>query len=126
MIIQSAERFGLSQLHQLRGRVGRGHLQSYCYLFTESETDKAKNRLQFMEHHTNGLKIAEFDLQTRGPGEVFSVIQHGFPSLKIANFSDLELISLSQKILNDLIKDKKFKLSSLMSQINFKENILNN
>lgn len=126
MIIQSAERFGLSQLHQLRGRVGRGHLQSYCYLFTESETDKAKSRLQFMEHHTNGLKIAEFDLQNRGPGEVFSVIQHGFPSLKIANFSDLELISLSQKILNDLIKDKKNKLESILSSHTIEKNFINN
>jgi len=127
MIIQSAERFGLSQLHQLRGRVGRGVAQSFCYFFTDSKKDdKAYKRLEFMENHHSGLKIAEYDLQTRGPGETFSTIQHGFPSLKIANFSDLELISLSQKILADLIKDKTFNISSLIPKTNIRENILNN
>lgn len=126
MIIQSADRFGLSQLHQLRGRVGRGLLQSYCYLFTESQNDKAQNRLKFMEKNSNGLKIAEYDLKTRGPGEAFSVIQHGFPSLKLASFSDVELISLSQRILLDLVKDKKFDLNSIVSKNLSKENIVNN
>lgn len=126
MIIQSAERFGLSQLHQLRGRVGRGESQSYCYLFTESDQDKAQNRLKFMEKHSNGLKIAEYDLQIRGPGETFSTIQHGFPSLKLANFSDTQLISTSQKILSDLLKIKTFNISSLTVQKHSKENILNN
>ncbi len=126
MIIQSAERFGLSQLHQLRGRVGRGLLQSYCYLFTESQNDKAQNRLKFMEKNTNGLKIAEYDLKTRGPGEAFSVVQHGFPSLKLASFSDIELINLSQKILTDLVKDKKFDLNLLISKNLPKENIVSN
>lgn len=126
MIIQSAERFGLSQLHQLRGRVGRGESQSYCYLFTESDQDKAQNRLKFMEKHSNGLKIAEYDFQIRGPGETFSTIQHGFPSLKLANFSDTQLISTSQKILSDLLKIKTFNISSLTVQKHSKENILNN
>ena len=126
MIIQSAERFGLSQLHQLRGRVGRGLLQSYCYLFTESQNDKAQNRLKFMEKNANGLKIAEYDLKTRGPGEAFSVVQHGFPSLKLASFSDVDLISLSQKILTDLVKDKKFDIDSLVSKNLSKDNILSN
>ena len=126
MIIQSADRFGLSQLHQLRGRVGRGLLQSYCYLFTESQNDKAQNRLKFMEKNFNGLKIAEFDLKTRGPGEAFSIIQHGFPSLKLASFSDIELINLSQKIILDLIKNKKFNLNSLISKNLLKDNILSN
>ncbi len=126
MIIQSAERFGLSQLHQLRGRVGRGVAQSFCYFFTDSENDKAQNRLKFMENHNNGLKIAEYDLKIRGPGETFSTIQHGFPSLKLANFSDTELISTSQKILSDLLKIKTFNISSLIPKTNNKENILNN
>ncbi len=126
MIIQSADRFGLSQLHQLRGRVGRGQLQSYCYLFTESTNDKAQNRLKFMEKNSNGLKIAEYDLKTRGPGEAFSVVQHGFPSLKLANFSDLELIDLSQKILADLVKNKNFDLNSLIPKQLLKENIVSN
>lgn len=126
MVIQSADRFGLSQLHQLRGRVGRGQFQSYCYLFTESTNDKAQNRLKFMEKNSNGLKIAEYDLKTRGPGEAFSVVQHGFPSLKLANFSDLELIDLSQKILADLVKNKNFDLNSLIPKQLLKENIVSN
>lgn len=126
MIIQSAERFGLSQLHQLRGRVGRGVAQSFCYFFTDSENDKAQDRLKFMENHNNGLKIAEYDLKIRGPGETFSTIQHGFPSLKLANFSDTELISTSQKILSDLLKIKTFSIPSLIPKTNNKENILNN
>lgn len=126
MIIQSADRFGLSQLHQLRGRVGRGILQSYCYLFTESQNDKTHNRLKFMEKNSNGLKIAEYDLKTRGPGEAFSIVQHGFPSLKLASFSDIDLISLSQKILTDLIKNKKFDLTPLVSKNLLKENIVSN
>jgi len=126
MIIQSAERFGLSQLHQLRGRIGRGQLQSFCYFFTDSDNDKAHDRLKFMENHHNGLKIAEYDLKIRGPGETFSTIQHGFPSLRLANFSDTELISTSQKILADLIINKTFNISSLIPKTNTKENILNN
>ncbi|KKQ31871.1 MAG: RecG-like protein helicase [Candidatus Shapirobacteria bacterium GW2011_GWF1_38_23] len=102
IIIQSADHFGLSQLHQLRGRVGRGALQSYCYLFTESINDSSLKRLEFLSKNSDGFKIAEYDLKTRGPGEVFSTLQHGFPSLKIANLSDIKLIELSQKILTDL------------------------
>jgi len=126
MIIQSAERFGLSQLHQLRGRIGRGQLQSFCYFFTDSDNDKAHDRLKFMENHHNGLKIAEYDLKIRGPGETFSTIQHGFPSLRLANFSDTELISTSQKILADLINNKTFNIQTLIPETNIKENILNN
>lgn len=105
IIIQSSDRFGLAQLHQLRGRVGRGELQSFCYLFTESENEKAINRLKFLSQNNNGLKIAEYDLKTRGPGEIFSIFQHGFPFLKLADISDSKLISLSQKILSNLISD---------------------
>ena len=103
IVIQSADRFGLAQLHQLRGRVGRGEAQSYCYLFTESTNDKAINRLKFLETHHNGLEIANFDLKTRGPGEAFSTLQHGFPSLKLADLSNLKLIEYSKKILSDLL-----------------------
>lgn len=102
IIIQSADRFGLAQLHQLRGRVGRGSDQSFCYLFTESDSDKAIDRLQMLTRTHDGQKIAEYDLKTRGPGEAFSFIQHGFPSLKIASFSDYKLISLGQQIIKDL------------------------
>ena len=103
IIVQSADRFGLAQLHQLRGRVGRGVGQSYCYLFSETTSDKAIKRLTILTKTNNGQKIAEYDLATRGPGEAFSYIQHGFPSLKIANISNLTQTSLGQKILKDLL-----------------------
>jgi ATP-dependent DNA helicase RecG len=105
IIIQSADHFGLSQLHQLRGRVGRGTLQSYCYFFTESTGEKALKRLRYLENTNDGFKIAEFDLKSRGPGETFSTLQHGFPSLKIASFSDLKLIELCQLFLKQLQTD---------------------
>lgn len=127
IIIQSADRFGLAQLHQLRGRVGRGRQQSYCYLFTESINSKATNRLTFLEKNHSGLKIAEYDLKTRGPGEAFSTIQHGFPSLKIANFSDTKLISFSQNILKDLINNYPETILSEISSKNINiESTINN
>ncbi|HRT40217.1 MAG TPA: ATP-dependent DNA helicase RecG [Candidatus Woesebacteria bacterium] len=104
IVIQSADRFGLASLHQLRGRVGRGEHQSYCYLFTESNEEKVFNRLKFLEKNNSGLKIAEYDLKVRGPGEAFSTEQHGFPSLKLADISDLKLIEFSQNFLKDLLR----------------------
>jgi ATP-dependent DNA helicase RecG len=103
IIIQSADRFGLAQLHQLRGRVGRSGQQGYCYLFSENQNQKAIKRLTYLQTHHSGQKIAEFDLKTRGPGEVFSTLQHGFPSLKLASLSDSQLISNSSRILSQLI-----------------------
>jgi len=102
IVIQSAEHFGLSQLHQLRGRVGRGALQSYCYFFTENTNKGAIERLKYLEKTIDGFKIAEFDLKTRGPGETFSTLQHGFPSLKIASFSDVKLIESCQLFIQQL------------------------
>ncbi len=103
IIIQSADRFGLAQLHQLRGRVGRGQDQSYCYFFTQSDNQKSLDRLKYLEKNHRGIKIAEYDLKTRGPGETFSTLQHGYPSLKLANLSDVELIKMSKSILDNLI-----------------------
>jgi ATP-dependent DNA helicase RecG len=125
-VIQSADRFGLSQLHQLRGRVGRGQVQSFCYLFTESIADKANQRLNFLAKNNSGLKIAEYDLKIRGPGEAFSIAQHGFPSLKLANFSDTQLISLGQKIISKLITDKNFDLNLLVKTNSNNLNVINN
>jgi len=116
IIIQSADRFGLAQLHQLRGRVGRGDQPSFCYLFSESDNDKSLKRLTFLSRHTNGQKIAEFDLACRGPGEIFSTLQHGFPSLKLASLSDTKLITLGQSILHSLISDyPKFNLKKIIN-----------
>ncbi len=96
MFIEGAERFGLAQLHQLRGRVGRGQKQSFCFLFSEKSDEKVFLRLKFMEKYFVGSKLAEEDLKLRGPGELFGVKQHGFGNLKIASFSDFKLMSISK------------------------------
>lgn len=105
MVIESAERFGLAQLHQLRGRVGRGSKQSYCFLFGENEDGQTTSRLKSMEKINDGLKLAELDLKIRGSGEIFGTKQSGRLELKIASFSDLPLIeksrSAAQKVLSE-------------------------
>lgn len=95
MVIEAGERFGLASLHQLRGRVGRRKKQGYCLLFSTNK--KESSRLQLMEKYTNGLKLAEMDLKFRGPGEIYGKNQHGFANLKIASFSDLDLITQAKK-----------------------------
>jgi len=92
IMIEASERFGLAQLHQLRGRVGRGDKQSYCLLFTESTNPSTLERLKAMEKHNVGSELAELDLRLRGPGEIYGTAQHGRKMLKIASFSDFELI----------------------------------
>ena len=85
MIIENAERFGLAQLHQLRGRVGRGSHQSYCILIYASKSEVCRQRMSIMEETNDGFKISEKDLEIRGPGEFFGTRQHGLPELKVAN-----------------------------------------
>ncbi|MBW8016482.1 MAG: ATP-dependent DNA helicase RecG [Planctomycetes bacterium] len=98
MIIEGANRFGLAQLHQLRGRIGRGQSNSYCFLFAETEDENAISRLEIMTRSNNGFEIAEHDLKLRGPGEIFSTRQHGLPDLKIANIiEDFDLLNLARK-----------------------------
>ena len=92
MIIEGAERFGLAQLHQLRGRVGRSSKQSYCFLYSENLSEKTIKRLKFFCKNNLGVKLAEFDLANRGAGNIFGTEQHGFVNLKIANLADFELI----------------------------------
>jgi ATP-dependent DNA helicase RecG len=85
MIVENAERFGLAQLHQLRGRVGRGDAQSYCVLITDSDSKEATERVRILTETDDGFVIAEKDLTMRGPGELFGVRQHGIPSLRMAD-----------------------------------------
>ena len=87
IIIENAERFGLSQLHQLRGRVGRGSNKSYCILISSAKTEATRSRLKIMCSTNDGFKIAEEDLKLRGPGDFFGNRQHGIPKLKIADLA---------------------------------------
>jgi ATP-dependent DNA helicase RecG len=109
MIVENAERFGLAQLHQLRGRVGRSEFQSYCILISYSNSDIAKKRLGVLAQTSDGFKIAEKDLEIRGPGEFLGLRQHGLPEFKIANiFEDIDIIKTVQKDVEELLeKDPK-------------------
>ncbi len=103
MLIEGAERFGLSQLHQFRGRVGRGEHQSYCFLFTDSYGEDSRMRLGSLEKNTDGFKLAEIDLAMRGPGEVYGVKQSGIPDLKMASLGDTDLIKRVRNAAADLV-----------------------
>ncbi len=106
MVIYNAERFGLAQLHQLRGRVGRGDYQSYCILINESNSKISRERMRIMQKTTDGFYISEKDLELRGPGDFFGTRQHGLPDLKIANlFSDMNLLKLAQKKAQEILKE---------------------
>ena len=99
MVIENAERFGLSQLHQLRGRVGRGEHQSTCILISDADNEESQKRLQVMCETNDGFKIADADLKLRGPGDFFGSKQHGLPTLKIASiFDDMSVLKETQRL----------------------------
>ena len=103
MLIENAERFGLAQLHQLRGRIGRGEHQALCILLSDSQDEKARERLRTLCRSENGFEIAEKDLELRGPGEFFGTRQHGLPPLKLANlYRDRKLLADVQVSLAEL------------------------
>ncbi|PIT88423.1 MAG: DNA helicase RecG [Candidatus Magasanikbacteria bacterium CG10_big_fil_rev_8_21_14_0_10_36_32] len=97
MMIEGADRFGLAQLHQFRGRVGRADYQSYCFLFTDSQSSKVHDRLKYFETTADGFKLAEKDLEIRGPGEVYGTMQSGLMNLRLAKLTDKEIIKKAKQ-----------------------------
>ena len=124
MVIENAERFGLAQLHQLRGRVGRGEYKSYCILKYQGNSELIRKRMQVMQDTNDGFVISEKDLELRGSGEFFGTKQHGIPEFKVANlFEDLKLLKLVQslaiKILEEdsqLEKEKNLRLKKVVEK----------
>ena len=124
MVVENAERFGLAQLHQLRGRVGRGEYQSYCILKYEGNGDTIKQRMKVMCDTNDGFVISEKDLELRGSGDFFGTEQHGLPEFKIANlFEDIRILkrvqALAIKIMEDdplLEKEKNEKLNEIVKE----------
>jgi len=128
MMIENAERFGLSQLHQLRGRVGRGDAKSYCILVSEANSDNARERMKIMTESTDGFVISQKDLELRGSGQFFGTRQHGIPELKIANlFSDSlvlknaveaasRIISKDPSLSSESLSDIKMRIDSLFAE----------
>ena len=106
MIIENAERFGLAQLHQLRGRVGRGKFKSYCILKFDSKSDVVKQRMEIMQKSNDGFVISEKDLELRGPGDFFGTKQHGIPEFKVANlFVDIPIMKIAQSVANTIYEE---------------------
>ena len=98
MLVLNAERFGLAQLHQLRGRIGRGEYNSYCILVSTPQTEEGKKRLEAMVSTSDGFEIAEEDLEIRGPGELLGTEQHGFPEMKLGNIlKDLKILEQARE-----------------------------
>ena len=125
MVIENAERFGLTQLHQLRGRVGRGSKKSICYLIQRKYTPSSFERLKIMERTKDGFEISEEDLKIRGPGDFFGTQQHGYIKLGLANFySDIDIIKRARIKAFDII-NKDPKLKSIENRLIKKEFLIN-
>lgn len=134
MVIFNAERFGLAQLHQLRGRVGRGGYQSYCILINESSNPISRERMRILQSSSDGFVISEKDLELRGPGEFFGTRQHGLPELKVANLiRDMKILKLAQVDAQEIIskdihlqsqehRNLQLKVRELFNKINYEFN----
>lgn len=108
MVIEDADRFGMAQLHQLRGRVGRGEHQSYCVLISDTRSETARERLKYMTKTENGFEVAEKDLEFRGSGEILGQRQHGLPGFKLADiFRDVKLLKLSKEAVEYIYENNK-------------------
>lgn len=105
ILIENAERFGLSQLHQLRGRVGRSNLKSYCILVTDADNSVTKRRMEAMVSTNDGFKLAELDLEIRGPGEFFGTMQHGIPQMRLANlYKDMLILEEAKEAVREFLE----------------------
>jgi len=105
MVIENADRFGLSQLHQLRGRVGRGEWESFCILITDNTSPECVQRMKIISKTSDGFKIAEEDLKLRGPGDFFGTHQHGLPAFKLADLTrDMQLLQTAQQMSKSIIE----------------------
>jgi len=106
ILIENAEQFGLSQLHQLRGRVGRSDKKSYCILITDSKNEITKKRMDAMVATNDGFELSELDLQLRGPGEFFGTMQHGIPQMRLANlYKDMDVLVEARQAINGLVDE---------------------
>jgi ATP-dependent DNA helicase RecG len=105
MVIRDAHRFGLAQLHQFRGRVGRGGDQAYCVLLSPTQGDEARERLEAVTATENGFELAEQDLRLRGPGEFWGTRQSGLPELRVAQLGDVQTIALARRTAQRILED---------------------
>ena len=110
MLVENAERFGLAQLHQLRGRVGRGAHASFCILVTDAKAEVTAERMKAMTQSTDGFYISELDLKLRGPGEFFGTMQHGLPEMRLANlYRDADILKLAQKAVAEVMDKELYR-----------------
>lgn len=117
IMVEGAERFGLAQLHQFRGRVGRSKFQSFCFLFSESNSEISQKRLQAMTACQSGFELAEIDLKLRGPGDLAGIKQSGMPDLKMASLSDIILVKKARKAAEKIIIDGLEKYPELSKKL---------
>lgn len=127
MVIYNAERFGLSQLHQLRGRVGRGNEQGYCYLLSNSSSREAIERLEFLKSCHDGFEVSYYDLKVRGPGDILGNQQSGLPSFVISDiFKDINILEVSRKDAKELLESKSNDAVYLKLISEIEEQLINN
>ncbi len=120
MVIEDAHRFGLAQLHQLRGRVGRGEKESYCFVIpslNEQGNTVVIDRLKYFASHPSGFDVAEYDLERRGPGEVYGIKQSGIPQFKIASLTDIDMFKRAKSVAKELVKDDNMNLNYILENI---------